>query len=44
MFKPTNTQNTIILVSLENMLYTEKRPEVAIEIKKLINHYTNLIK
>ena len=39
-----NTQNTIILVSLENMLYTEKRPEITSEIKKLINYYTNLIK
>ena len=44
MHQLTHTQNTIILVSLENMLYTEKRPEVIIEIKKLINHYTNLIK
>jgi hypothetical protein len=44
MHQLTNNQNTIILVSLENMLYTEKRPEVIIEIKKLINHYTNLIK
>jgi hypothetical protein len=44
MFKPTNNQNTIILVALENMLLTERRTEIIIEIKELINHYTNLIK
>ena len=44
MIKPTNTQNTIILVALENMLLTEKRPEVVIELNQLINHYTYLIK
>ena len=44
MFKTTNNQNTIILVALENMLLTERRTEIIIEIKELINHYTNLIK
>ncbi len=38
----TRLQNTIILVSLENMLETEKRPQVVSELKYLINHYNNI--
>jgi len=35
-----NTQKTIILVSLENFLYTEPRPEVKVEVEKLIQMFT----
>jgi hypothetical protein len=38
----TRIQNTIILFSLENMLETEKRPQVISELKYLINHYNNI--
>ena len=36
----SNLQKTIILVSLENFNYTEKRSEVKVEVEKLIQMFT----
>ena len=36
----TNSQKVYILVSLENFLYTETRPEVKVEVEKLIQMFT----
>lgn len=36
----SNSQKTIILVSLENFNYTETRPEVKVEVEKLIQMFT----